>query len=70
MRSKHPGDILEWLRKIIESCETPDQAYTAWKCISNFKNTYNLPLEYKWKADTLVSALNSKHPTFLLQIRN
>jgi hypothetical protein len=35
-RSTHYGDVSNWIEKIIDSCETIEQTFTAKKLISNF----------------------------------
>jgi hypothetical protein len=35
-RSKHYGDVAKWLEKVIDSCETYQQAITARKLVVNF----------------------------------
>jgi len=66
MRSRHPGDILNWLKDIIESCETIEQTFTASKCLYNFRRNNIIPIEYKWKIDALTKILHLKR----LTIRN
>ena len=55
-RSKHPMDILRWIEKVIDSCETYEQTHTAYTLINKcyrdmyLKNEdYNSPLYNKWK---------------------
>jgi hypothetical protein len=35
-RSTHYGDVSNWIEKVIDSCETHQQTFTALKLISNF----------------------------------
>ena len=35
-RSTHYGDVSNWIEKVIDSCETYQQTFTALKLISNF----------------------------------
>jgi hypothetical protein len=35
-RSTHYGDVAKWIEKVIDSCETREQTFTAKKLISNF----------------------------------
>lgn len=37
-RSKHYGDVSKWIEKVIDSCETYQQTFTANKLIRNFRN--------------------------------
>lgn len=37
-RSSHYGDIVKWIEKVIDSCETYEQSRTAGKLIRNFYN--------------------------------
>lgn len=66
MRSRHPGDILDWLKSIVESCETLEQTFTASKCLDNFRRNNTTPIEYKWKVNALRRMLHFKR----LTIRN
>ena len=47
-RSKHYGDVSNWIEKIIDSCETIEQTFTAKKLIKNFKKQLikNTPDKY------------------------
>jgi hypothetical protein len=62
-RSTHYGDVAKWVEKVIDSCETREQTFSAMKLVSNFEKQlqrkqpekywrehyYNIisPLEYK-----------------------
>ena len=35
-RSTHYGDVAKWIEKVIDSCETHQQTFTAKKLITNF----------------------------------
>ena len=35
-RSKHWADTYEWIKKVVESVETPEQKLTAFKLVSNW----------------------------------
>jgi len=35
-RSTHYGDVTKWIEKVIDSCETHQQTFTAKKLITNF----------------------------------
>ena len=35
-RSTHYGDVAKWIEKVIDSCETYQQTFTAKKLITNF----------------------------------
>jgi hypothetical protein len=35
-RSSHYGDVKKWIEKVIDSCETYEQTFTAKKLINNF----------------------------------
>ena len=37
-RSTHYGDVAKWIEKVIDSCETREQTFTAKKLIRNFNN--------------------------------
>tara|TARA_R110000823_G_scaffold226324_1_gene354022 strand:+ start:874 stop:1119 length:246 start_codon:yes stop_codon:yes gene_type:complete len=60
MRSRNSVDILNWLKSIIDSCETLDQVRTAEQCIYNFKLNYFIPTKYSWKLEALNRILNLK----------
>jgi hypothetical protein len=60
MRSRDSEDILNWLKRIIDSCETLDQGRTAEQCVYNFKLNYIIPTKYAWKLETLTRILNLK----------
>lgn len=51
--SKHYGDVLLWLDKVIESCVTEAQVASAVKLITNFEKTYGensgLYMKATWK---------------------
>jgi hypothetical protein len=36
--SNHYGDIITWIEKVIESCETSKQTITAHRLLRNFEN--------------------------------
>jgi hypothetical protein len=36
-RSTHYGDVAKWIEKVIDSCDTYQQTFTAKKLISNFE---------------------------------
>ena len=36
-RSKHYGDVVKWIEKVIDSCETYRQSITVLKLIRNFR---------------------------------
>ena len=63
MRSRHPGDILNWLKDIVESCETIEQTFTASNCLDNFRRNNIIPIEYKWKVRALQEMLHIKRMT-------
>ena len=60
MRSRNSVDILNWLKNIIDSCETLDQVCTAEQCVYNFKLNYIIPTKHTWKLEALTSILNLK----------
>lgn len=49
MRSKHPGDILKWLEKIVNSCTDVRQLFVAKRCITYFEKTYQPQDSYLYK---------------------
>jgi hypothetical protein len=36
-RSTHYGDVAKWIEKVIDSCETYQQTFTASKLVTNFR---------------------------------
>ena len=70
MRSKDSEDILNWLKTIIDSCETLDQGRTAEQCVYNFKLNYIIPTKYAWKLETLTRILNLKIRVLELKSRS
>jgi len=64
MRSKHPGDILMWLDKVIESCQTHEQTFTAMRCIQNFERM-GFDVRYRWGANHLRDKLHYKRQELL-----
>ena len=47
-RSTHYGDVSKWIEKIIDSCETIEQTFTAKRLIRNFRKQLmkNTPDKY------------------------
>jgi hypothetical protein len=43
--SNHYGDVLIWIEKVIDSCETPSQEFSARKLVSLYEKEYSY-LEY------------------------
>ena len=39
--SRHYGDIVNWIEKVIESCETPQQEVAARKLVRQFETLYH-----------------------------
>ena len=51
-RSRHYGDIIKWIEKVIESCETREQLFGAKNLIFNFeKQLQRQSIERYWKDD-------------------
>jgi hypothetical protein len=49
-RSTHYGDVAKWIEKVIDSCETHQQTFTALKLISNFaKQLRNSTPDKYWR---------------------
>jgi hypothetical protein len=47
--SKHYGDVVNWLEKVIDSCETPLQELTARRLVRLFETQYqNIDRELNW----------------------
>ena len=51
-RSRHYGDVIKWIEKVIESCETREQLFGAKNLIFNFeKQLQRQSIERYWKDD-------------------
>lgn len=51
-RSRHYGDIIKWIEKVIESCETREQLFVTENLIFNFeKQLKRQSIERYWKDD-------------------
>jgi hypothetical protein len=47
--SKHYGDVVNWLEKVIDSCETPIQEVTARRLVRLFESQYqDIDRELGW----------------------
>ena len=60
-RSTHYGDVAKWIEKVIDSCETIEQTFTAKKLISNFRKQLmkNTPDKYWYSYQyTVIDPLN------------
>ena len=60
--SRHYGDIANWIEKIIESCETPQQEMAARKLVRQFEILYrDIDQQLNWDLSRrLRSALDNK----------
>jgi hypothetical protein len=62
-RSRHYGDIIPWIEKVIESCETRDQTFSAQKLVFNFeKQLKRQSIERFWRDDyyNIINPLEEK----------
>ena len=74
-RSTHYGDVSNWIEKIIDSCETIEQTFTAKRLIRNFRKQLmkNTPDKYWntyqydviWPLEAMVT---SKRQSFINKI--
>ena len=74
-RSTHYGDVSKWIEKVIDSCETYQQTFTAKKLITNFAkqlrtkspDKYWRDYQYSviWPLETMVT---SKRQSFINKI--
>jgi hypothetical protein len=55
-RSKHPIDVLRWIEKVIDSCQTYEQTHTAYTLVNKcYRDMYignkgfNSPLFNEWR---------------------
>ena len=67
-RSKHWADTYEWIKKVVESVETPEQKLTAFKLVSNWY--YQTRRHYPNLDIIFVSRLESELKNKLYDIRN
>ena len=60
--SKHYGDVVIWIEKVINSCETPIQELTARRLVRLFESQYqNIDRELDWSlSGKLRMSLDSK----------
>jgi hypothetical protein len=59
-RSRHYGDVANWIERVIDSCKTREQVFTCQKLIHNFENTAEfkkLDFNVRWR---VTSPLNVK----------
>ena len=63
--SKHYGDVTNWIEKVIESCETPQQEIAARKLVRQFEILYrDIDREVNWNLSRrLRNALDRKFYT-------
>lgn len=64
-RSKHYGNSMNWILKVIDSCENTNHTQTTFRLIENFDNLYNKNLYLKGKqtkqiGEEIVSYLKDK----------
>ena len=74
-RSTHYGDVAKWIEKVIDSCETREQTFTAKKLITNFAkqlrtkypDKYWRDYQYSvmWPLETMVT---SKRQSIIIKI--
>jgi hypothetical protein len=51
-RSRHYGDVIKWIEKVIESCETREQLFAAKNLIFNYeKQLQRQSIERYWRDD-------------------
>jgi len=51
-RSRHYGDVANWIEKVIDSCKTREQVFSCQKLIHNFENTKefkSLDFNVRWR---------------------
>ena len=73
--STHYGDVAKWIEKVIDSCETYQQTFTALKLVSNFAkqlrtkypDKYWRDYQYSviWPLETMVT---SKRQSIIIKI--
>ena len=71
-RSRHYGDVEKWVRKVIDSCETYEQTFTARMLVRNFvkqmyRNKVNSNLVWSFR-DSLETALSFKRDELIKNI--
>ena len=73
-RSTHYGDVAKWIEKVIDSCETYQQTFTAKKLIRNFedqlrKNSPDKYFNYRYSVFwSLEHKLTYKRQSFINKI--
>jgi hypothetical protein len=51
-RSRHYGDVANWIERVIDSCKTREQVFSCQKLIHNFENTKefkSLDFNVRWR---------------------
>jgi hypothetical protein len=56
-RSTHYGDVSKWIEKVIDSCETRDQLFSAKRLIYNFQDKLIRDLGYI-NVSTIIDPIN------------
>ncbi len=76
-RSNHYGDVAKWIEKVIDSCETYQQTFTAKQLVRNFEKQLmrTTPDKYwrDYKYDViwpLESMVTSKRQSFINKIED
>jgi len=59
-RSTHYGDLTKWIERVIDSCETYQQTFTARKLISNFENKLSKEKSYSRLSWVTTDVLRNK----------
>jgi hypothetical protein len=74
-RSNHYGDVAKWIEKVIDSCETYQQTFTAKKLIRNFNDQLRRDTPDKYWGDyqysviwPLEAMVTSKRQSFINKI--
>ena len=76
-RSNHYGDVVKWIEKVIDSCETYQQTFTAKKLVRNFEKQLMRTTPDKYWRDyqysviwPLESMVTSKRQSFINKIED
>lgn len=73
-RSKHYGDVQKWIEKVIDSCETYQQALTARRLIFNFEKQMRkneVDVYFALSVTSILQVrLRTKRQSFLNKIEN
>jgi len=65
--SKHPGNILLWLEKVIDSCVTAIQTNTCRKMVRLFNDSIDDDIIMRWEVRKLYMKLDDKWEKLIIK---